>query len=105
MAIDYFTKWVEAQSYANITQKVFLRFLKHNIMCRYGLLERIIKDNTTNLTRIEVQKWCKDFKVKHYNSAPYRPQINRAVEAANINIKKIVAKMVTTYKDWHEMLP
>ena len=28
-----------------------------------------------------------------------------AVEAANKNIKKIVQKMVRTYKDWHEMLP
>ena len=31
--------------------------------------------------------------------------MNGAVEAANKNIKKIVQKMVTTYKDWHEMLP
>jgi len=28
-----------------------------------------------------------------------------AVEAANKNIKKIVQKMVFTYKGWHEMLP
>ena len=28
-----------------------------------------------------------------------------AVEAANKNIKKIVQKMMVTYKDWHEMLP
>ena len=40
-----------------------------------------------------------------HNSSPYRPQTNGAVEAANKNIKKIVQKMVTTYKDWHEMLP
>lgn len=31
--------------------------------------------------------------------------MNGAVEAANKNIKKIVQKMVQTYKDWHEMLP
>ncbi|RDX87795.1 hypothetical protein CR513_30686, partial [Mucuna pruriens] len=31
--------------------------------------------------------------------------MNGAVEAANKNIKKIVQKMVITYKDWHEMLP
>ena len=30
--------------------------------------------------------------------------MNGAVEAANKNIKKIVQKMVVTYKDWHEML-
>ncbi|RDX88894.1 hypothetical protein CR513_29437, partial [Mucuna pruriens] len=31
--------------------------------------------------------------------------MNGAVEAANKNIKKIVQKMVVTYKDWHDMLP
>ena len=33
------------------------------------------------------------------------PKMNGIVEAANKNIKKIIQKMVDTYKDWHEMLP
>jgi len=32
------------------------------------------------------------------------PKMNGVVEAANKNIKKIIQKMVVTYKDWHEML-
>ena len=31
--------------------------------------------------------------------------MNGEVEVANKNIKKIIQKMVKTYKDWHEMLP
>ena len=31
--------------------------------------------------------------------------MNGAVKAANKNIKKIMHKMVVTYKEWHEMLP
>ncbi|RDY06368.1 hypothetical protein CR513_09656, partial [Mucuna pruriens] len=31
--------------------------------------------------------------------------MNEAVEAANKNLKKIIQKMVVTYKDWHEILP
>ena len=31
--------------------------------------------------------------------------MNGAVEVANKNIKKIIQKMVVTYRDWHEMLP
>ena len=31
--------------------------------------------------------------------------MNRAVEIANKNIKKIIEKMAETYKDWHEKLP
>ncbi|GMY17409.1 protein NYNRIN-like [Fagus crenata] len=63
VAIDYFTKWVEACSFKNVTQ------------------------------------------VAHHNSAPYRPKMNGAVEAANKNVKKILSKMTETYKDWHEYLP
>lgn len=48
---------------------------------------------------------CESFKIEHHNSSPYRPNMNGAVEAANKNIKKIIQKMVKTYKDWHEMLP
>ena len=31
--------------------------------------------------------------------------MNDAVEAANKNVKKIIAKAIETYKDWHEKLP
>ena len=31
--------------------------------------------------------------------------MDRAVEAENKNIKKIIKKMTVSYKDWHEMLP
>lgn len=31
--------------------------------------------------------------------------MNGDMEAANKNIKKIIHKMVKTYKDWHKMLP
>ena len=31
--------------------------------------------------------------------------MNRAVEAANKNVKKIIAKATETYKDWHKKLP
>jgi len=31
--------------------------------------------------------------------------MNGAMEAANKNIKKILVKMIDTYKDWHKYLP
>ncbi|XP_058763854.1 uncharacterized protein LOC131637289 [Vicia villosa] len=105
VAIDYFTKWVEAASYANVTRQVVTRFIKHNIICRYGVPSRIITDNGSNLNNKMMKELCDEFKIEHHNSSPYRPKMNGAVEAANKNIKKIVQKMVKTYKDWHEMLP
>ncbi|EOY21231.1 RNA-directed DNA polymerase [Theobroma cacao] len=105
VAIDYFTKWVEAASYANVTQKVVCKFIQKEIICRYGLPERIITDNASNLNGAMVKDVCTKFKIKHHNSTTYRPKMNGAVEAANKNIKKIVEKMTEVYKDWHEKLP
>ena len=51
VAIDYFTKWMEAASYKSVTQAVVARFLKHNIICRYGVPRELITDNGTNLNR------------------------------------------------------
>ncbi|KAA3461425.1 RNA-directed DNA polymerase [Gossypium australe] len=103
--IDYFTKWVEAASYASVTKSAVSWFLKKEIICRYGMPERIISDNASNLNNSTIVEVCSQFKIKHHNLSPYRPKRNRAVEAADKNIKKIVGKMTETYKDWHEKLP
>ena len=105
VVIDYFTKWVEAVSYASVTKSVVARFIKREIVCRYGLPERIISDNWLNLNNDMVTEVCTRFKIKHHNSVPYRPKMNGAVEVANKNVKKIIAKATETYKDWHEKLP
>ena len=102
MAIDYFTKWVEANSYAHVTQKVVKRFLEKDLVCRYGLLARLV--NVQNFNGKLIDELCIKWKIKHLNSSPYRPKMNGAVEAANKNLKKIIQKMVVTYKNWHEML-
>jgi len=105
VAIDYFTKWVEACSYAHVTQKVVKRFIERDLIYRYGLPERIVTDNAKNFNGKMIVELCTKWKIKHSNSSPYRPKMNGVVEAANKNIKKIVQKMVVTYKDWQEWLP
>jgi len=52
-----------------------------------------------------MKELCEEFKIQHHNSSPYHPKMNGVVEAANKNIKKIMEKMVITYKDWHEIFP
>ena len=48
---------------------------------------------------------CEKFKNNHISLTPYHSKMNEAVKAANKNIKRIIQKMTTTYKDWHEILP
>ncbi|PKI71772.1 hypothetical protein CRG98_007838 [Punica granatum] len=105
VAIDYFTKWIKAVTLASVTAKAVARFLRRDVIARYGVLATIITDNAKNLNNKVIDELCAQFKIRHRNSTPYRPQMNGAVEAANKNIKKIIEKMMVNYKDWHEMLP
>ncbi|XP_055800997.1 uncharacterized protein LOC129870292 [Solanum dulcamara] len=94
VAIDYFTKWVEASTYKAVTKKVVADFVRNNIICRFGIPESIITDNAANLNSDLIKEICERFKIAHRNSTTYRPQMNGAVEAANKNIKKILRKIV-----------
>ncbi|KAE8648343.1 hypothetical protein Csa_024001, partial [Cucumis sativus] len=55
--------------------------------------------NAKNLNNKMMDELYEKFKINHRNSTPYRPKMNGAVETANKNIKRIIEKMTTTYKD------
>ena len=105
VAIDYFTKWIEATSYKSITKKVAVDFVCNNLICSFEVPESIITDNGANLNSYLMRDVCEKFKITHRNSTAYRPQMNRVVEAANKNIKKIPRKMIDNHRGRHEMLP
>lgn len=95
--IDYFTKWLEDASYTNVIKQVVARVLKNNVMCHYGVPNKIITDNGYNLNNKMMKEFCANFKIEHHNSARYWSKMNNVVEAANKNIKKIIQNMVITY--------
>nr|XP_016458769.1 PREDICTED: uncharacterized protein LOC107782398 [Nicotiana tabacum] len=81
VAIDYFTKWVEAASYKAVNKKVVADFVRDHIICRFGVPESIITGNGANLNNDLMKATCETFKIKHRNSTAYRPQMNGAMEA------------------------
>ena len=104
VAINYFTKWVEAASYAKLTAARVAKFIRSHIICRYRVPHELISDRGVHF-RGEVDILVQEYGIQHHRSSAYRPQTNGAVEAANKNIKKILRKMVETSRDWSEKLP
>ncbi|XP_050216005.1 uncharacterized protein LOC126667079 [Mercurialis annua] len=104
VAIDYFTRWVEAKSYKILGAKQMAEFIETRLIYRYGVPHHIVSDNGVQFQG-EVRHLLHENGIEHHKSSPYRPQANGAVEAANKNVKKILAKMVETYRDWSKKLP
>jgi len=47
VAIEYFTKWIEAEPVAQITAHKVQHFVWKNIVCRFGEPRHLISDNGT----------------------------------------------------------
>ncbi|KAJ9709492.1 hypothetical protein PVL29_001124 [Vitis rotundifolia] len=104
VAIDYFTKWVEATLYARLTSVGVASFIRSHIICRYGVPHEIILDRRIHF-RAEVDTLVQRYGIQHHRSSAYKSQMNGAVEAANKNIKRILRRIVETSQDWSEKLP
>ena len=104
VAIDYFTKWVEASSYAKLTAARMAKFIRSHIICRYGVPHELISNRGVHF-RGEVDILIQKYGIQHHRLSAYKPRTNGAVEAANKIIKRILRKMVETSRDWSEKLP
>jgi len=63
--------------------------MERDLICRYGPLENIITNNVQNFNSKMIIELFAKWKIKHFNSSPYRPKINSPVEADNENVKII----------------
>ena len=99
VAIDYFTKWVEAASYARLTSFGVTNFIISHIIYHYGVIHELISDKEVHF-RADVDTLLQIYSIQHHKSSAYKPQTNEAVKAMNKNIKRILRKMVETSWDW-----
>ncbi|XP_075504607.1 uncharacterized protein LOC142542043 [Primulina tabacum] len=64
--VDYFSKWVEAEPLAKITEQEVLKFLWKNIVCRFGVPRRIISDNGRQFQVLPVEIGQTSSRVESY---------------------------------------
>nr|GEV00773.1 reverse transcriptase domain-containing protein [Tanacetum cinerariifolium] len=58
VAIDYFTKWIEAKLATTITGAQIKKFVSDSIVCRFGLPGEIISDNEKQFRDKPFKDWC-----------------------------------------------
>ena len=82
MAIDYFTKWVEAKPMRIVDQYDVITFIK-GLMCRFGIPQSITVDNGTVFDSVLVREFLVEYGVYLIHSTFYYAQSNGQVEAVN----------------------
>nr|KYP34526.1 Gypsy retrotransposon integrase-like protein 1 [Cajanus cajan] len=65
VAVDYFTKWIEAEPLATITASNVQKFFWKNIITRFGIPYAIVTDNGLQFTDHKLNKFLQDLGIKH----------------------------------------
>src|ERR1041385_3481985 len=109
VAVDKFTKWIEAVPITSSTALTAVNFIK-SIIFRFRVPHNIIMDNGTNFTAAEFQNFCEELGIKINYASVVHPQSNGQVEKANGLVcggikKRLLAPLEQAAGNWVEELP
>nr|GFA57421.1 reverse transcriptase domain-containing protein [Tanacetum cinerariifolium] len=90
VAMDYFTKWIEAKAVATITGGQVKKFVWDNIVCRFGIPREIISDNGKQFADNPFKDWCDKLKITQHFASVKHPQSNGLVERANRSLGEVI---------------
>jgi transposase InsO family protein len=109
VAVDKFTKWVEAKPINSPDAASAVKFIK-SIVFRFGVPHSIVTDNGSNFTSKEFKAYCAEVGIKLHFASVAHPQTNGQVEKANGIIcsgikKRLLAPLEKARHTWPEELP
>ncbi|KAL0430801.1 UNVERIFIED_CONTAM: Pol polyprotein [Sesamum radiatum] len=106
VAVEYFTKWVEAEKLAKKSEKEVINFVWKNIICRFGIPRVLISDNGTQFQGKAIMAWCKELKIQQDFIAVGNPQVNDQTKVTNCTILQHLKMIMERAKGlWVEELP
>jgi hypothetical protein len=83
IAVEYFSKWIEAKPLATITSVTVQKFFWQNIVCRFGVPKAITVDNGTQFDVEAFKDFCDQIGTKIHFASARHPESNGLVEGAN----------------------
>ncbi|XP_024030694.1 uncharacterized protein LOC112094325 [Morus notabilis] len=106
VAVDYFTKWVEAEPLTTILEEKCTNFIWNNIVYRFGVPHSLVSDNGKQFNNDNTRQFYELLGIhKNFSSVVY-PQSNGQVEAVNKIIKVTLKRRLDAHKGkWADELP
>ena len=106
VAINYFTKWVEAEALSTFTEAKIQNFVWRSIVCKFDIPRTIISDNGRQFDNQEFKTFYSGLGIKNQFSSPRHPQANKHIEVMNRTLLKIIKVRLEGAKGaWPEELP
>lgn len=103
---DVLSKFVITRAVRDCTGDTAARFLKEDVICKYGTPKCILTDNGTHFTSAMMNSLLKELGVTHLYSTPYHPQTNGQIERYNSTMDAKIATLANARKtDWDDKLP
>jgi hypothetical protein len=107
VAVEYFTKWIEARAVSIITLKTAQKFFWQNIVCQFRVPSELTVDNGKQFDSQDIRDFCLSIGTKPAFASVYHPQSNDVVERANSKIFTTIKKRLLDDKKgkWADQLP
>nr|GEV16087.1 reverse transcriptase domain-containing protein [Tanacetum cinerariifolium] len=104
VAVDYFSKWVEAKALPTNYARVVVKFLK-SLFARFKTPRAVISDRGTHFCNDKFAKVMSKYGVTHRLSTAYHSQTSGQVEVSNRGLKHILERTVGEKRaSWSEKL-
>jgi DNA-directed RNA polymerase beta subunit len=105
VAMDYFTKWMEAVPLKNMTHREVIHFISEYIIHKFGIPQTLTTDQGSSFMSHQVCEFAESLKIKLLSSSPYYAQANGQAKSSNKTLIKLVKKKIEENpKRWHEVL-
>ncbi|GKU87084.1 hypothetical protein SLEP1_g1535 [Rubroshorea leprosula] len=105
VAVDYFTKWIEAKPLSTTTKREIEEFLFNSILCRFGIPKRVIADNGPQFRAVALRSFCNDYGIELALTSVYTPQSNGQAESANkIILRGLKTRVLAAHTNWVDEL-
>jgi hypothetical protein len=106
VAIDYFTKWVEAEPLATITEKNIQNFVWKAVICRFRIPRVLVSNNEKQFDNPRFRQFSQELGIHNHYSSPSHPQANGQIEVTNRSLLKLIKTRLEGAKGlWPEELP
>ncbi|KAL2252709.1 UNVERIFIED_CONTAM: Ribonuclease HI [Sesamum indicum] len=92
LAVEYFSKWVEAEAVARISEKEMINFIWKNIICRFEIPR-------------EITSWLKELKIRQNFTSVGHPQSNGQTEVTNRTVMQYLKTRIKSKGSWDDELP